>query len=334
MKRAAIYARYSSEGQREASIEDQVRNCTKLVTDRGWQVTGVYSDRAISGATTLRPDYQRLLADARARAFDVVVAEGLDRLSRDTEATAGLYKLLCFLGIAIITRADGEVTELHVGLKGTMNQLALKDLAIKTHRGIEGRVRKGRSGGGRAYGYRVVKQRDASGEPIRGQRAVDPVEAEVVRRIFREFAAGNAPRAIARALNADGNRGPSGRPWRDTTIRGHATRRTGILRNDLYMGRLVWNKQTYVRDPASGKRVARVRNQDERIEVDVPELRIVDQRLWDLVQDRLNTISSSPGVAKSRKTEFWKLRRPKHLLTGLIKCGCCGSSMGQSARTI
>ena len=151
MKRAAIYARFSSEGQRESSIEDQVRNCLKLIEVHGWQMVGIYSDRAISGATTLRPDYQRLLADGRNRAFDVIVAEGLDRLSRDQEATAGLYKQMRSSGSRIVTRAEGEVSELHVGLKGTMNALFLKDLAIKTHRGLEGRVRQGKSGGGRSF---------------------------------------------------------------------------------------------------------------------------------------------------------------------------------------
>ena len=159
MKKAAVYARFSREDQREASIEDQVRSCTKLIEDRGWQVADVYCDRAISGATTLRPGYQRLMGDGRNLAFDVVVAEGLDRLSRDPEATAALYKQLSFLGILIVTRAEGEVSDLHVGLKGTMNAMFLKDLAIKTHRGIEGRVRKGKSGGGKAYGYRTVYQR-------------------------------------------------------------------------------------------------------------------------------------------------------------------------------
>jgi site-specific DNA recombinase len=127
MKRAAIYARFSSEGQREASIEDQVRICSKLVEDRSWQVAGVYTDRAISGATTLRPGYQRLLADARSHMFDILVAEGLDRLSRDQEATCALYKMLGFLGIAAVTRAEGEISELRVGLKGTMN-------ALRSHR--------------------------------------------------------------------------------------------------------------------------------------------------------------------------------------------------------
>jgi DNA invertase Pin-like site-specific DNA recombinase len=203
VKRAAIYARYSSEGQREASIEDQVRNCIKLIEDCGWQVAGTYSDRGISGATTLRAGYQRLLDDARNRLFDVLVVEGLDRLSRDPEATAALYKRMSFHGIAIVTRIDGEVNELHIGVKGAMNAIALKDLAMKTHRGIEGRVRQGKSGGGRAFGYRVVKQRDAKGEPVRGLREIEPMEAEVVQRIFREFAAGCSPRAIARGLNAD-----------------------------------------------------------------------------------------------------------------------------------
>ena len=324
---AAIYARFSSEGQHEASIDDQVRNCKKLIEARGWCAADVYSDRAISGATTLRPGYQRLLADAHRNSFDVVVAEGLDRLSRDPEATAALYKQLSFRSIRIFTQAEGEINELHVGLKGTMNALFLKDLAIKTHRGIEGRVRKGKSGGGKAYGYRVIRHRSADEIEARGEREIVDTEAIVIRRIFTEFAAGLSPRAIARKLNADGISGPSGKGWRDTTIRGHATRRTGILRNDLYAGRLVWNKQTYLRNPETGKRVARVRDAGERIVAEVPELRVVDQKLWDAVQVRLEVIRSTPQSVGQRKGAFWKQRRPKHLLTGLTYCGECGGHM-------
>jgi hypothetical protein len=246
-------------------------------------------------------------------------------LSRDPEATAALYKLTSFLGIPIVTIADGQVTDLHVGLKGTMNALALKDLALKTHRGIEGRVRQGMSGGGRAFGYRVARKRDGNGDPVRGLREIEPAEAEVVRRIFGEFAAGKSPRSIARGLNADAIRGPNGKPWRDTTIRGHATRRTGILRNDLYAGRLLWNKQTYVRDPSTGRRLARVRKDSEHVTAQVPELRIIDQDLWNAVQDRLLKVRSRQSSGPRR--EFWRLRHPKHLLSGLIKCGCCGSNM-------
>ena len=145
--RAAIYARYSSDNQREASIEDQIRVCRTLIERAGWQVGEIYSDAAISGATTLRPGYQKLLEDARGRRFGLVVAEGLDRLSRDQEDIAGLFKQLRFNDVALHTVAEGEITELHVGLKGTMNALFLKDLAAKSLRGQIGRAVAGMAAG-------------------------------------------------------------------------------------------------------------------------------------------------------------------------------------------
>ena len=257
----------------------------------------------------------------------MVVAEGLDRLSREQVTTAALFQQLSFLCIMIFTRAEGEVNELHVGLKGTMNALFLKDLAIKTHRGIEGRVRQGKSGGGKAYGYRVPNHRTADGTPVRGDREILAAEAAIVRRIFAEFAAGKSPRAIARGLNGEGVKGPSGKFWRDTAIRGHATRRTGILRNELDVGRPVWNKLIYRRNPDTGKRVSRTREQHEHIVSEVPELRIVDQSLWDAVQLRLNAIHASPLSEKQRKSEFWKHRRGNHFFTGRLYCGECGGSL-------
>ena len=192
--RAAIYARYSTENQREASIEDQVRLCTARSAAEGWTVVGTYTDHALSGANHLRPGYQQLLADARAGAFDVVVAEALDRLSRDQEHVAGFYKQLSFCAIKIVTIAEGEIGELHVGLKGTMNALFLKDLALKTRRGLEGRVRQGRSGVGLCFGYDVVREVDAHGAPVAGGRTINAAEAVVVRRIFAEYAAGDRAR--------------------------------------------------------------------------------------------------------------------------------------------
>ena len=325
--KAAIYARYSSDNQSEASIEDQVRLCRRRIEAEGWTLTRTYSDSAVSGATTLRPGYQSLLADARTGGFDVVVAEALDRLSRDQENIAGLYKQLSFAGVQMITLTEGEISELHIGLKGTMNALFLKDLAQKTHRGLEGRVRQGLSGGGNAFGYDVVKKVDAAGEPIRGERRINEDEATVVRRIFELFAQGHSPRAIARALNADGMPGPKGRPWQDTTIRGHAIRRTGVLRNDLYRGQLVWNKQHYLKDPKTGKRLARPNPQDQWIVEDVPHLRIIDDDLWQRVQDRLTGIRTSASVTKARNTRFWEHRRAHHLLTGLLRCSNCNSPL-------
>lgn len=101
-------------------------------------LVATYTDHALSGASRLRPGCQKLLEDARAGVFDVVVAEALNRLSRDQEDTAALYKQLGFAGVRLVTLAEGEISELHVGLKGAMNALFLKDLAMKTRRGLGG----------------------------------------------------------------------------------------------------------------------------------------------------------------------------------------------------
>ena len=100
----------------------------------------------------------------------MVVAESLDRLSRDQEHVAALYKQLSFHGVLVLTIAEGQITELHVGLKGAMSALYLKDLAQKTRRGLEGRVRQGRSAGGISYGYRIVRATGPDGAPTTGER--------------------------------------------------------------------------------------------------------------------------------------------------------------------
>ncbi len=122
MTRVAIYARYSSDMQSEASIEDQVRLCELRAKASGHVILETYADHGISGASTLlRPGVQRLVQDALTGKFDVVYAEALDRLSRDQEDIAAIYKRLSFAGVQMVTLAEGEISELHIGLKGTMN---------------------------------------------------------------------------------------------------------------------------------------------------------------------------------------------------------------------
>ena len=321
--RAAIYARYSSDNQRDASIEDQVRLCTKKIDGEDWSIIDTYADRAISGATTLRPGYQQLLMDARAGKFDIAIAESLDRFSRDQEDIAGLYKQLNFAGVKLITLADGEINELHIGLKGTMNALYLKDLAQKTKRGLEGRVRKGFSGGGNAFGYDVIHELAADGTPVRGKRKINPEKADIVQRIFKEYSAGNSPKTIAHRLNQEGIPGPKSNEWGPSTIYGNWRRGTGILNNELYIGRLVWNRQQFVKDPNSGKRQARLNPEEEWIIEEVPALRIIDDALWAKVKTRQektrSRIVQEPGKLRSELA-----RRPRYLLSGLLKCGVCG----------
>ena len=329
MTRAAIYARYSSENQRDASIEDQVRQCRARIKQEGWQEAEVYSDPAISGATTLRPGYQKMLEDARAGCFEVLVAEALDRLSRDQENIAGLFKQLSFAGVRLITLSEGEVGELHVGLKGTMNALFLKDLAQKTRRGLEGRIRQGKSGGGLCYGYDVVRKLDAAGEAIRGDRRINETEAAIVRRIFEEFANGRSPKAIAHGLNKERIPGPAGRSWGPSTIYGNWQRGTGILNNELYIGRLVWNRQQFVKDPNTGRRQARPNPESAWIVEQVPHLKVVNDHLWEQVKERQRE-TRSRIITKDKGIRSERARRPSYLLSGLLKCGSCGGGFSNS----
>ncbi|KAB2705929.1 recombinase family protein [Brucella intermedia] len=331
MPRVALYARYSSDNQRDASIEDQFRICREQAKREQWKVVGTYKDAGISGASMiLRPGIQALLQDAQAGQFDMVLAEALDRISRDQADVATLFKHLKFASVPIVTLAEGEISELHVGLKGTMNALFLKDLAAKTHRGIRGRVEDGKSGGGLCYGYKVVKKLDSRGDPIRGDREIDEAEANIVRRILRDYVAGISPRVIAKTLNEEGVSGPEGRLWNDTTIHGHAKRGTGILNNELYIGRLIWNRLRYLKDPSTGKRVSRLNPESEWIVKGVPDLRIVDDALWQAVKARQAATSAkyanvAEGIRKHhKKNRLNGTHRPKTLLSGLVFCGCCG----------
>lgn len=317
--RAVIYARFSSELQDNRSITDQVSLARKYAETRGFALAGVYEDAAISGASLInRPGLQRLLADAAAQKFAVLVTESLDRLSRSQADIAALYERLCFLGVRIETLADGHVSEIHVGLKGTMSALFLKDLAQKTRRGQMGRVKAGRIPGGRSYGYDVV----LAGED-RGQRALNVREAAIVRRIYTEYASGRGSLAIVKSLNSEGEPGPSGGAWNVSALVGSPKRRNGLLNNELYRGTIVYNRQRFVKDPATGKRVSRANPEGEWQRQDVPELRIVDEELWTRVQ-RLRETRGGPHIHHQRG--------PKRLLSGLIYCGCCGARYNIASR--
>src|SRR5262245_3865763 len=106
--RAAIYARYSTELQSDKSIEDQVALCHRFAKQNGHEVVEVYSDAAKSGATMVNRDgIQRLMHDARAKRFDVVISESVDRLGRNTEDVAGMYNRLKFMGLQVLTVSGG-----------------------------------------------------------------------------------------------------------------------------------------------------------------------------------------------------------------------------------
>jgi site-specific DNA recombinase len=315
MMRAAIYARYSSDLQSDKSIDDQIALCRDVCQREGMAVISTFEDRAISGTASInRPGFQTLMRAAEAELFDVIVAEDMDRIFRDQADYHNARKRLDHVGVAIHTAA-GKVGKLDGALRALMGEMFIENLVLHTRRGLEGVIRDGRHAGGRAFGYRPI-----AGRP--GELEIVEAEAEIVRAIFADYIAGKTPRAIAHALNERSVRPARGRLWNASTINGNFSRGGGILLNDLYAGRIVWNKVRMVKDPITGKRLSRPNPRDQYRIAEAPHLRIVDDATFKAAQARKveRRHDATPETAQ-------KARAPKRVFSGLIKCGSCGGGM-------
>ena len=190
---------------------------------------------------------------------------------------------------------------------------------------MEGVVRDGRHTGGRVYGYAIRREFNAAGEPIKDLRDIVSTEAENVVEIFRRYAAGASPRAIAADLNARGLASPRGRKWNASTINGNADRGNGVIHNELYSGVLVFGRQTWLKDRSTGARSARKGDPANIVRQEVPALRIVPEDLWLKVRARYEENRLGP-----QKTSSLASVRPRHLLSGKLTCGCCSGPMIRS----
>ncbi len=152
------------------------------------------------------------------------------------------------------------------------------------------------------------------------------MRAMSVQRIFREYASGVSPREIAKRLNSDGVPGPRGKTWKDTTIRGQRDRGTGVLNNSAYIGNLTYGRTEYKKDPRTGKRVARPQPEDKWIVTLVPDLRIIDDGLWQAVKARQAAVTREMPRDETGNP-LNRVHRKTHVLSGLIRCGQCGGPM-------
>ncbi|MDA5556449.1 recombinase family protein, partial [Shimia sp. MMG029] len=325
-KRVAIYARYSSDLQTDKSIEDQIRVCQQRASQEGWDVVECYTDHALSGENLFRPGIQALLSAAPTGQFDIVLSEALDRISRDQEVAARVFKQLRFNDQQIFTLSEGFINELHIGFSGTMGAMFLKELANKTRRGLQGRAVKGKSAGGIVYGYDVAHEAGANGMIERGGRKINEAQAKVVKRIFTAYVSGQSPASLAKQLNAENVPAPNGGAWGPSTIYGNRERGTGILNNELYIGRQIWNRLRYIKNPETGKRISRMNPEDQWVITEVPDLRIIDQDLWDKVK-------AQQGVHNKADKPLHQRNRPSYLLSHLVKCGCCDGGYAMHNRT-
>ncbi len=293
MKSAVIYARFSTEMQSETSIADQLRVCRDYAAAHGWRVASEHADRGISGiALGNRPGAR----DALAAAVDVLLVIDLSRLSRSQDL-APLLSRLRHRGVRVIGVQDGydsdsRTARMQAGLSGIVSEEFRAMVADRTRSALEMRAREGKPTGGKLYG-----------------------DADIVREIFRRFADGETMRAIANDLNVRGIPSP-GKEWKARArTRGQwfVSAIHAMLRNERYIGRLVWNRSRWVKNPDTGKRERRERPESEWVVTECEPF--VDRDTWDRAHARFGAGGGGRGG------------KPRYMLSGLLVCGLCGGKL-------
>lgn len=322
------YARYSTDNQRESSIADQLRLGHERSLREGWPVPGAYFDEGTSGSIPLmdRPGARKLLEDATAGRFDVLLLEGLDRLARDVVEQETIIRRLEHRGIRIIGLTDGydsrtEGREMMRVVRGSFNQQQLREISRETHRGLSGQISRGFHAGGISYGYRSeVAGLDGAGDAIGHRLVVEPEAARWVRWIFEQYIDGRSPRAIAHELNHRSIAAPRGGTWALSALYGSPAKGSGILNNEIYVGRYIWNRSKWIKDPDTGRRQRIDRPRAEWMVKDMPGLRIIDDTTWQSVRARMDLPNLKGGGRGAGA-------RPKTLFGGLLRCGLCGGAV-------
>ena len=341
--RCAIYARYSSDMQKQTSIDDQVRNCRNLAAQRGWNILKdhVYADKAVSGSSLKGRIQLTQLLDAatkKPRLFDYILIDDTSRLSRDRSDQTNLISDFQYAGIELyfvsqnIDTADEQANDVVLPIHGIVDTLYLKELAKKTQRGMAGQVLHGYSPGGRLYGYNYEKVPDPSGVIDKKTRQtkvlgtkilVNPEQAEVVLKVYKMYASGAGYKEIAKYLNGDKVEPPGGdrqrrqKPhiqpsWCPNQIR-------SMLHNPKYNGDWTWNRYKWIKNRKTGKRMYRERNRSEWVKSDRPDLKIIPDDLWRSVQTRLKENRRVQNRGNNTGS--------KYLFSGMLRCAVCGGNM-------
>jgi site-specific DNA recombinase len=309
-------------------------------TRDGWQVLDgfIFRDEAISGSRSDRDGFNRMLETAKRkpRPFDVLLVDDTSRFARDLPYALTQTELLNFLGIEIHFVAQGissksEQFRMMMSMHGIMDEQYVKSLSQKTQRGLIGTAERGNHTGGRCFGYRSVPiesqdKLDAYGRPtIVGARlAVDEAQAKIVRKIYEMYASGLSIKSVAKRLNVDGVRSPQPRAGRQQSWAPSSVR--VLLRNERYRGCVVYGKTRKIRNPETKKNLRRVR-ESEFVRMEKPEQRIVPEKLWRAVQERIEYVNRVYGAA-GRKGGLMNSRAASspYVFSGLLRCGVCGAN--------
>lgn len=279
MKNAVIYARYSSAGQREQSIEDQIEDCKKYADNHDFRIVGIYADYAKTGTNSNREEFQKMLSDSKKERFEAVLVWKLDRFGRNREEMAINRLTLKKSGVSIISCMEnipddptGVILE---GMIESLNEYYSLNLAENVKRGLGSNAKKAMVNGPLPYGYKNEN----------GFIVVDKEKAPVVKKVFQLFLDGYTRREIKDILNQKHILTNYNNPFSYNSI-------NNMLKNPRYTGNYIF-KDTIIKDAYEA---------------------LVSEEDFYKTQE----ILQSHSYHKRLKTD-------EYYLSGIIKCGICGS---------
>ncbi|MEO3111738.1 recombinase family protein [Turicibacter sanguinis] len=313
--RAAAYCRFSSSNQREESIDAQLRAIYKYMDEHEYTPVGDYIDMALTGTNTDRPNFQRMIEDAKKGLFDVVIVHKMDRFSRNVRDTLNIESELAQYGVKVISVieqfADTPEGQLQQIIQLGVGQYYSQNLAREVMKGLRENAYKCLHNGGLPpLGYDV--------DPITKQYIINEKEAESIRIIFKKFLEGWSYRELAEYLNVLGYRTKIGNKFSANSSF------YDILVNSKYKGEYVFGRSLSKPKHPGMKRSHR-KNKDESEIIRVPNglPAIIDEGTFEQVQKLLASRQRSKGASKAKEV---------YLVSGLIECGQCGSAYHGSAR--
>lgn len=304
MKKAVAYVRFSSDNQRQESIDAQVRAIKSYCVKNDYELVRIYADEAQSATNDQREQFLQLIEDSKQKQFEYAIVHKLDRFARNRYDSAFYRRELKNNGVRILSVLENlddspESVILESILEGMAEYYSM-NLRREVKKGMNENALKGlHNGGTPPLGLNVNPDKTYS---------INEAEADAVRTIFTMYANNFGYQAIVDKLNNEGRLTKRGMPFTKNSI-------TEILRNEKYLGRYVFNKRL---SKKSGNR--KYKNDSEITRIDGLLPRIISDELWNDVQAKMAT-QLKPRV---QSIHFY-------LLTGHLECGCCGSSyVGQS----
>lgn len=308
-RRAVVYARFSSDNQRDESIDAQIRAAEDYARRNDMQIVEVYKDKAKSATTDKRPDFQRMMEDSEKGLFDVLIVHKLDRFSRDKYDNAYYKRRLRKSGVTVVSVLEN----LDDSPESIMMESVLEGMAMYYSRNLAREVMKGmrenayqckHTGGQPPLGYNV--------DPKTKQYIIDEGEAEVVRLMFHMYLDGCGYDKIISELNGRGYKTKRGKPFGKNSIH-------DILANEKYSGTYVFNRAQA--KSADGKRNNHgAKHEDEMIRIEGGMPTIIDAETFDRAQKKMQNNKRQPGAYKAKEV---------YLLSGLIVCGECLERTGR-----